>query len=75
MTSGVKIASKAVNILCTVNANISDTKLYFGNIKIMNACTSRFMYVFCINFLFPEVWTLQSFEEILTSSSVLECIK
>lgn len=31
--------------------------------------------VFCINFLSPELWTLQSFAEILTSPSVLECIK
>lgn len=75
MTSEVKIASKEVNILCTVHTNISDTKLYFGNIKIVNACTSRFIYVSCINLLFPEVWTLQSFEEVLTSSSVLEFIK
>jgi len=42
MTIGVKIIHKEESILYSVN--ISETKFYSGNIKIVNSCTSRFLY-------------------------------
>lgn len=44
MTTGVKITRKRESMPYSVNTNISETKLYCGNIKTVNACTSRFMY-------------------------------